>query len=584
MRLARFSVGIGLIVGLLGGCLAGGDPGPSSAMADGGAASMNAAPATAPGTPTTVPSRGTAGTSGSGLENTAMGSAGPPAALTPLDCPDDRTVLGRAAPATYSIVFEALSAQGTPQPVFVATAFAIGPNLLATNSHVTQGLKEFVRQIEYTDVVAVQSGTGAVVRLDLAVTHPAFTGNPLGEPDVGLLTTSSTLPDVATLAPADSTSTVHVTDEIYVIGFPGDVDAVVPTIPGETIPQATALQGNVTALRNFDPTVRVNETSTDIIQHDAATSPGMSGSPILSCGRVVGVNNAGTIKQVLVPGENGELSVDRVGVAANNFGIDIKHLHGLMRQFQSGTVTAFDLNAHPPITPAPPPPPVSSPPPASPQPSPSPTPSPSPAPSPSPPSDPGTLCNETCLFAADGECDDGGPNSLPDAACGFGTDCTDCGPRALADAPPLVPDAPLNPASGTIDANWIVFNDAATGQLCEVINGADFEAVVLAGTSEIMLVNVFDASGQALATDTTVDGLTLGPNVNFLDQGVPTGAIVQFALDADGSNRLFALNPDGTLLAATVRADLVGLVPSQFANVRCDACGAVDDPAPGRCE
>ena len=528
---------------------------------------MNTSPGAADGgTPVPLPSRGNSGMGGAPVEGTALGSGGSPATLPgpPLACPGDRAVLEQAAPATYSIVFEASSARGA-QPVFVATAFAIGPNLLATNSHVTEGLKEFVRQIDYTDIVAVQSGTGTVVRLDRAVTHPAFTGNPLGEPDVGLLTTSNTLPDVLVLAPADGTSSVHVTDEIYVIGFPGDVDAVVPTIPGETIPQATALQGNVTALRNFDPTVQVTETSTDIIQHDAATSPGMSGSPILSCGRVVGVNNAGTIKQVLVPGENGELSVDRVGVAANNFGIDIKHLHGLVQQFQSGAVAAFDLNAHPPITPA------NSAPPSSPL-------------APSPPADAASLCSDTCLFAADGNCSDGGPNALPEASCGLGTDCADCGPRTLADAPPLVPDVPLTPAPGTSGADWLVFRDQATGQLCEIINGADFEAVILADTFELMLVNVYDVSGRASGTDATVAGVTLDPDGNLFSDGLATGAVVRFATDADGQNRLFAFNPDGTLLPSFVRAELVGLTPDRLGNVRCDACGAVDAPAPGRCE
>lgn len=37
-------------------------------------------------------------------------------------------------------------------------------------------------------------------------------------------------------------------------------------------------------------------------------------------------------------------------------------------------------------------------------------------------------CENTCFFADDGECDDGGPDSIT-SACGFGTDCGDCGPR-----------------------------------------------------------------------------------------------------------------------------------------------------------
>jgi hypothetical protein len=37
-------------------------------------------------------------------------------------------------------------------------------------------------------------------------------------------------------------------------------------------------------------------------------------------------------------------------------------------------------------------------------------------------------CTNGCLFAADGDCDDGGSGSVS-ALCGNGTDCFDCGPR-----------------------------------------------------------------------------------------------------------------------------------------------------------
>jgi len=38
------------------------------------------------------------------------------------------------------------------------------------------------------------------------------------------------------------------------------------------------------------------------------------------------------------------------------------------------------------------------------------------------------LCMDTCQYAFDGECDDGGPGSMF-AECAYGTDCADCGPR-----------------------------------------------------------------------------------------------------------------------------------------------------------
>jgi hypothetical protein len=37
-----------------------------------------------------------------------------------------------------------------------------------------------------------------------------------------------------------------------------------------------------------------------------------------------------------------------------------------------------------------------------------------------------TLCSNTCLFAFDLECDDGGPGSFT-GVCALGTDCSDCG-------------------------------------------------------------------------------------------------------------------------------------------------------------
>lgn len=44
------------------------------------------------------------------------------------------------------------------------------------------------------------------------------------------------------------------------------------------------------------------------------------------------------------------------------------------------------------------------------------------------------LCADTCEFANDGACDDGGPLS-EFAVCEYGTDCADCGSRASAGAP-----------------------------------------------------------------------------------------------------------------------------------------------------
>lgn len=40
------------------------------------------------------------------------------------------------------------------------------------------------------------------------------------------------------------------------------------------------------------------------------------------------------------------------------------------------------------------------------------------------------ICSDTCEYAGDGACDDGGPDSEFDE-CDYGTDCTDCGSRPV---------------------------------------------------------------------------------------------------------------------------------------------------------
>jgi hypothetical protein len=60
------------------------------------------------------------------------------------------------------------------------------------------------------------------------------------------------------------------------------------------------------------------------------------------------------------------------------------------------------------------------------------------------------VCDDSCLFSADGYCDDGGCGSDYDV-CDFGSDCTDCGVRSL---------------SGGFCGDGVVTD-------CEVCDGAD---------------------------------------------------------------------------------------------------------------
>ncbi len=54
-----------------------------------------------------------------------------------------------------------------------------------------------------------------------------------------------------------------------------------------------------------------------------------------------------------------------------------------------------------------------------------------------------SACADTCRYANDGVCDDGGTNSQY-SECPLGTDCTDCGPRANVQ-PPQMPNHPEQP-------------------------------------------------------------------------------------------------------------------------------------------
>ena len=53
-------------------------------------------------------------------------------------------------------------------------------------------------------------------------------------------------------------------------------------------------------------------------------------------------------------------------------------------------------------------------------------------------------CLESCTYASDGTCDDGGPGAAY-ASCALGTDCTDCGVRVMPSPPPPPPTQSASP-------------------------------------------------------------------------------------------------------------------------------------------
>lgn len=258
-------------------------------------------------------------------------------------CPSDAASFSRMNAATYAVV---LKIRKGPNPtdityVTLGTAFAIGDRLLATNAHITEFFNG-LQGVQVEDVVGVQSGTGTVVKLTRALTHPDYNGDPLGSPDVGLLTSQDVLPVHLDFATEAEVASLELGDSVQIAGFPGDVNEIISITPGTTIPQATSLSGAITAFRNHASNVAVTPENTDVIQHQAPTTPGTSGSAMVHCGKVIAANNAGTVKVVVVI-KNGEATEERQAAAANNFGVHNRYLHEMVELFEDSAVQGFAL-------------------------------------------------------------------------------------------------------------------------------------------------------------------------------------------------------------------------------------------------
>lgn len=246
--------------------------------------------------------------------------------------------------ATYAVALKVRTGPGPNDFAYstLGTAFAIGPRLLATNAHVTEFFNGLTG-VNVEEVVGVQSGTGTVITLLRALTHPSYNGNPLASPDVGLFTTEEALPSTLTLATTGELEALRLGDDVFIAGFPGDVNDFIAVIPGETVPQATSLSGTITAFRSHDTSQVVTAENTDVIQHQALTTPGTSGSAMVHCGKVIATNNAGTVQIVVVVGDDGQTRTDRAAAASNNFGVHGRYLHDIVSLFNSQALQGFEL-------------------------------------------------------------------------------------------------------------------------------------------------------------------------------------------------------------------------------------------------
>lgn len=124
---------------------------------------------------------------------------------------------------------------------------------------------------------------------------------------------------------------------------------------------------------------------------------------------------------------------------------------------------------------------------------------------------------------------------------------------------------------------WDVYADPFSDSVCDLVNAANAELVVLSNTGQLVIVT----SADVVLVDTFVD---LDSNVFY--EGFPAG-FLNFATDGDGFRTLWWVGLNGNVVSVnpfTGEPTVTNDRPSDFIDVPCDACEFWDDqsvcPAP----
>jgi S1-C subfamily serine protease len=167
----------------------------------------------------------------------------------------------------------------------LCTAFAIKPNVLATNAHCVNAFKA-----KGGTPVVTQNDSGGKVRFHIVGSsiHPGYQPGrgSADAPDVGLLRVDGKMPKIAVLASDAELHALGPGDDVFVLGFPGRVmDPISPS--------ATFLQGHLGRLVALGEKPPENVDDAVLVQHDAVTRGGNSGSPIFNqYGHVIAIHAA----------------------------------------------------------------------------------------------------------------------------------------------------------------------------------------------------------------------------------------------------------------------------------------------------
>ena len=168
------------------------------------------------------------------------------------------------------------------------TAFAVRPSVLATNAHCV-----FAARRHVGGIVALENEGRAQVSYSVSdmKVHPGYRDTDANAltPDVGIVTISGRSAVVLDLATRDEIAGTGAGDDVYMIGFPG-------RLMDASNPAATFLAahiGRITTAAGRPGAFAENW----LIQHDAPTTAGTSGSPIFNGrGKVVGINAGGYLE------------------------------------------------------------------------------------------------------------------------------------------------------------------------------------------------------------------------------------------------------------------------------------------------
>lgn len=167
----------------------------------------------------------------------------------------------------------------------VCSGFAIRPDVIATNAHCVNAFRDKGGQ-----PIVTQNESGGRVRYRILASaiHPQYrSGHASADtPDVGLIRIAGRMPKTVTLANDAELRALGPGDDVFVLGFPGRVmDPISPS--------ATFLRGHLGRLMAFGEGAPKSFADAVLVQHDAVTRGGNSGSPIFNqYGHVIAVHAA----------------------------------------------------------------------------------------------------------------------------------------------------------------------------------------------------------------------------------------------------------------------------------------------------